>query len=46
MKNRGTRNQPIFVLVCLYDADVFSRPSHIESLIFIVSPVQRAELRP
>ncbi len=36
----------MFVLVCLYDADVFSRPSHIESLFFIISPVQWAELRP
>ena len=46
MKNRGTRNQPMFVLVCLYNADVFSRSSHIESLFFIVSQVQWAELRP
>ena len=46
LKNRGTRGQSMFVLVCLYGADVSSRPSQIESLSLTVSPVQRIELRP
>lgn len=46
-KNRGTRSQPMFVVVCLYGVDVsISRPHGIESQSLNISPVQRVELRP
>lgn len=47
LKNRGTRAQPMFVLVCLYGADVsIGRSPHVESLSLTISSVQRVELRP
>ena len=46
-KNRGTRSRPMFVVVCLYGADVsIKRPSNIESRSLKIDPVQRVELRP
>ncbi len=42
-----TRFRPMFVVVCLYGADVcVNRPPHVESLSLDINPVQRIELRP
>lgn len=47
LKNRFTRSQPMFVLVCLYGADVsIERPPYIDSRSLSINPVQRVELRP
>lgn len=47
LKNRGTRFRPMFVVVCLYGADVsIKRPLNIESRSLNIDPVQRVELRP
>lgn len=47
LKNRGTRGQPMFVVVCLYGADVaIDRVAEVESLSLKLSAVQRVELRP
>lgn len=47
LKNRRTKSQPMFVLVCLYGADVsFGRSPTIESLSLTINPVQHVALRP
>ena len=47
LKNRGTRYRPMFVVVCLYGADVsIRRPLGVESRSLDISPIQRVELRP
>ena len=47
LKNHNTRQKPMFVIVCLYGADVSIRRSlDVESQSLKVSSVQRVELRP
>lgn len=47
LKNRGTRYRPMFVVVCLYGADVsIKRQFGVESRSLHIDPVQRVELRP
>jgi hypothetical protein len=47
LKNLGARDQPMFVLVCLYGADVtLSRHSDIESQSLNINSIQRVDLRP
>lgn len=47
LKNPGSRNQPLFVLVCLYGVDVsVGRPLDVESQSLNIDAIQRVELRP
>ena len=47
LKNRDTRSQPMFVLVCLYGADVsIARVLGVESQSLSIDSIQRVELRP
>ena len=47
LKNQGTRGQPMFVLVCLYGADVsIARVQGVESESLNINATQRVELRP
>ncbi|KAF2877367.1 hypothetical protein BDV95DRAFT_644473 [Massariosphaeria phaeospora] len=48
LKNKNTRSQPIFILVCLYGAAGTSHllEPHVESQALLVDSVQRVELRP
>lgn len=47
LKNRGTRGQPMFVMVCLYGADVaINRMAEVESLSLKMNADQQVELRP
>ena len=47
LKNRDTRSQPMFVLVCLYGADVsIARLLGVESKSLNINSIQRVELRP
>ena len=46
-KSKNTRSTPMFVVVCLFGADVsLRRPVNVESRSLHISPVQRVELRP
>lgn len=46
LKNPFTRSQPLFVLVCLYGAEVsMGRSSTTQSMSLSISPFQRIELR-
>ncbi|KAF2875670.1 hypothetical protein BDV95DRAFT_591127 [Massariosphaeria phaeospora] len=48
LKNKNTKSQPIFILVCLYGAAGTSHlhEPHVESQALLVDSVQRVELRP
>ncbi|KAF2876296.1 hypothetical protein BDV95DRAFT_614989 [Massariosphaeria phaeospora] len=48
LKNRNTRSQPIFILVCLYGAAGTSHlhEPQVESQALLVDSLQRVELRP
>ncbi|KAL9619029.1 MAG: hypothetical protein Q9160_006350 [Pyrenula sp. 1 TL-2023] len=48
LKNRNTRRQPLFILVCLYGANGIShaREPNIESQALKMDSLQRVELRP